>query len=84
MGRERMKRNAVKTLLCPGCGCERKHSDYYKDRSRPSGCARLCKDCHKERMQIYWKTIYYPTHRAELIAKVLERRKKAGKKKEGK
>lgn len=60
---------------CRGCGQELPPVCFYRDPTRPDDLSYFCKNCHSARMSQYWKSVYYPRRRAELIAAVLRRRR---------
>jgi NMD protein affecting ribosome stability and mRNA decay len=53
---------------CTGCKIEWPEAAFWHDKSRPDGLHQYCRNCHSVRMSGYWKTVYYPRRRTELIA----------------
>jgi hypothetical protein len=41
--------------LCPKCGQEKLHSQFYKRPKRPDGLSGWCKSCHLEQVKAYKK-----------------------------
>jgi hypothetical protein len=41
--------------LCPKCGQEKLHSEFYKRPKRPDGLSGWCKSCHLEQVKAYKK-----------------------------
>lgn len=62
---------------CPGCDTHKPATTeyFYAEPNRSDGLAGRCKECHKTRMQRYWKETYYPAHAAEQKRAVTERRR---------
>ena len=65
----------IPSKWCSVCERDLPISEFWKDRSRQDGLCYYCKKCLQPRQSLYYQTYYYPTHRKELIAAEIKRRK---------
>jgi hypothetical protein len=70
-----MPTNDVTLKTCRGCRQSLPLVCFWRDASRRDGKFTLCKNCASIKMSAYWKQVYYPRRRVELIERVLRRKR---------